>query len=232
MENHDGLRNAAYSDAYIQQCAKYDILFSERNKGASDTINLPEGYSILKTSYKGQFGGCNIHANRCTLYDENGNNTHTWKSYDDDADFEILINHQAGNKYFIYRQELYGYSVFDLTNNKAFQYLPQCVLDNREYFIWTDVHYNPLNNIAAISGCIWACPWSTLLVDFSEPMSEPKFQLDVINCLDKGYDIYDDADFVKWDGDALVLNCFERETKSMKEVIISSAEYNKWIYQE
>ena len=216
----EALRNAAYSDKYKDECIKFQSLFLEENKAKSETIILPDDYKILKTTYRGKVNGCNLHGNNCVLSDTKGSVIHTWNNFDDDAEFHTLIHHHNGNRYLVYRQELYGYTVFDLNNNKDFQYYPQCVLDGREYFIWADIHYNPLNNLLAVSGCIWGAPWGTLIVDFENPMAEPAFQIDVIDCLDGDYDTYDDADFVRWEGESLVLNCYNIEMKSKEEVVV------------
>lgn len=77
----------------------------------------------------------NLQGNYCSLSDDTKRIIHQWKSFDNDAVFEKIITHQNGNNYLVYREELYGYTVFDLTNRKEFQYFPQCVLDGREYFI-------------------------------------------------------------------------------------------------
>ena len=216
----EALKNAAYSDTYREECTKFRFLFLEENKAENETISLPDNYKIIKTTYRGKINGCNLHGNSCVLEDRTGEVIHTWNNFDDDAEFHTLIDHQNGNKYLVYRQELYGYTVFDLTNNKDFQYYPQCVFDGWEYFIWTDVHYNPQNNLLAVSGCIWGAPWSTLIVDFENPMTEPKFQIDIIDRLDGGYDVYDDADFVRWDGLNLILNCYNIEKKQKEEVVV------------
>lgn len=217
---NEALRNAAYSDKYREECAKFQPLFSDENRAEDEIIALPEDYKIFKTTYRGEVNGCNLHGSSCVLVDSRGEIIHTWNNFDDSAEFHTLIHHRNGNKYLVYRQELYGYTVFDLTNKRDFQYYPQCVLDGREYFIWTDVHYNPLNNLLAVSGCIWAAPWGTLVVDFANPMAEPKFQHDIINCLEGGYDVYDDADFVRWDGLNLILSCYNIEKKGKEEVIV------------
>ncbi len=224
--SNESLRNATYSEDYRQGCIIFQPLFSEENRAESETITLPDGYSILKTGYKGEVNGRNLSGNRCVLSDGMGNVVHRWNNFDDDAEFHTLIHHRNGNKYLVYRQEVYGYTVFDLTNGKEFQYYPRCVLDGREYFIWTGIHYNPQNNIVAVSGCIWGAPWSTLIVDFENPMTEPGFQSDAIDLLDGGYDVYDDADFVRWDDDMnLILNCYNIEKNQNEEVVVKPDAY-------
>lgn len=221
----EALNNVAYSKEYREELQQYKTLFLEENKKDSEDIILTERYKITKTNYAGQGGVWNMHGHICVLSDKEDNIIHSWKCFDNDADFEKFITHQNDNDYLIYRQDLYGYTVFDLINKKEFQYYPQCVLDGYEYFIWTDVHYNPLNNLLAVTGCIWAAPWSTLLVDFSNPLDTPKFQIDIINCLPGDYDVYDDADFVRWDGDNLVLNCYNAKTNLKEEVILPPEAY-------
>lgn len=220
------LKNAAYTDKYKEQCTFYNPLFSDEYKKEVEELTLPYGYYILKTSYAGSVHNCNLSGNKCILYDVNKEQLHSWKNYDDECSFETLIEHTDGNKYLVYRQELYGYTVFNLTDKKEFQYYPQCVLDGNEYFIWTNIEYNPLNNMLAVSGCIWGAPWGTLLVDFAHPMDEPRFQLDVIEQIAGGYDRYDDADFVRWEGTNLILSCYNVETLSKEEICLPTLKFN------
>ncbi|NDV59080.1 hypothetical protein [Bacteroides sp. 519] len=222
---NNALKNVAYTDEYKKECMKFQSLFSKENKAANETIILSDDYKIVQTTYRGKVNDCNLHGNSCVLLNSKGKAIHTWNSFDDDAEFHTLIHHQNGGMYLVYRQELYGYTVFDLATNKSFQYYPQCVLDGCEYFIWTDVHYNPLNNLLAVSGCIWAAPWSTLIVNFENPMAEPEFQIDIIECLDGGYKVYNDADFVRWDGVNLILNCYNITKKAKEEVIVTPNVY-------
>lgn len=214
------LKNAAYTDKYKEQCVFYEPLFKDEYLQEVEELVLTHGYSILKTSYAGNIHNRNLSGNICRLLDADGLEIHTWKNYDDECSFETIIDHTDGHTYFVYRQDLYGYSVFDLTTNTKFQYLPQCVLDGQEYFIWTNIYYNPLNNMLAVAGCIWGAPWSTLLVDFAYPMNEPRFQFDVIEQIDGDYDRYDDADFVRWEGTKLIINCYNIETLSKEEICL------------
>lgn len=219
------LENAAYSDQYQNGFKQYEALFLDENKKEVETIILSDEYKIRKTNYAGRVSDRNLDGHSCILFDKEDNVIHSWKSFDSDADFEKIITHQNKNNYLVYRQELYGYTVFDLTNRKEFQYYPQCVLDGREYFIWTDIHYNPLNNLLAVSGCIWGAPYSTLLVDFSNPMATPKFQIDVIDCLPGDYDVYDNADFILWDKCNLILNCYNVKAKLEEKIILTEDIY-------
>ena len=39
-----------------------------------------------------------------------------------------------------------------------------------EVFIWTGADYDPHTDLLAVTGCIWACPYSTIVLDFSCPL--------------------------------------------------------------
>lgn len=214
------LQNAAYTKEYRVYRAKFEKLFVDALKTTSETIILTDGYKIEQTSYEGKIEECNLHGSSSILIDNDDNILHRWNNLDDNADFHTIIEHQDGRKYLIYREDLYGYSVYDLTHNRTFEYYPQCVLDGKEYFIWTEVFYNRENNLLAVSGCIWGAPWSILLLDFEDPMKEPRFQKDIIDLLEGGYDNYDDATFISWDNQSLNVECYNWVKKEKEKIVL------------
>jgi hypothetical protein len=113
---------------------------------------------------------------------------------------------------------------------KKFFYVPK----GPESFIWTDVHYNPQNNILAVSGCFWACPYGLILLDFSNPMAETKW-VDVLENLDGVYDLYDGLDFVSWEDEKLIVKADKivevdgTETVVPVEIKINKTQYSKWL---
>ena len=57
-------------------------------------------------------------------------------------------------------------------------YVPSCVHPEEgqkveEVFIWTSADYDPGTDLLAVTGCIWACPYSTIVLDFSCPFQPP-----------------------------------------------------------
>ena len=40
-----------------------------------------------------------------------------------------------------------------------------------ETFLWCKCYYNPVNDLLAVDGCYWACPYSLIVLDFSHPMT-------------------------------------------------------------
>ena len=163
--------NAAQSPEYraIQQATQ--PLFSPQNRTEQRVLTFPTQHTLHIDSYAGEAGGRNLSGSLCRLYDSAGDTVTQWQSLDDSAAFYQYIAHSNGRNYLLFRQDLYGYSVLDFTMGEIMQYLPRAALDGTETFIWTEVHYNPANDMLAVGGCYWAAPYSLQLADFSNPMS-------------------------------------------------------------
>ena len=91
-----------------------------------------------------------------------------------------------------------------------------------EVFIWTSVNYDPSNDLLAVSGCIWAAPFSTIVLDFSHPLQvEPAERwLDIRTLIDPDYDLYGDIEFVRWEDSALILRGSDVEDGAWREVTV------------
>lgn len=224
MEKKDGLENAAYSEEYLKRCAELDGLFSEEYQKDEKELFLSAKYILRVVTYSGSVSNYNLSGSMNYLLTKTRDLLHCWKSYDDDATFCSLITHQNGHEYLLYRQDLYGYSVYNIDDKEEFRYYPQCAVDGKESFIWTAVYYNEINNFLAVYGCFWACPWSTLLVDFTNPMDISIFQSDVSDHIEGEYD---DVDFVRWNGENLVIEL--TGSPSSKETWVLATEYEKWV---
>lgn len=215
------LTNVAYSAEYQTLCNEQDMLFAPTNKGDVDVISLEQKYEVEVVSYqwKSPEGGvCSGHLG--TLYCGK-ERLHSWKCYDDSSSFFRLIHHSDGNDYLLFRQELYGFSVYNITTDESFQYLPKESFGEGETFIWTDVSYHAENNLLAVSGCYWACPWSVYIVDFASPLSVPKFQLDIRDYIDgaAGCEEIDDLDFETWLDDGVLLKCDKGGLNVVRKVL-------------
>lgn len=58
-------------------------------------------------------------------------------------------------------------------------YVPSCAHPEEEQkveevFIWTSADYDPGTDLLAVIGYIWACPYSTIVLDFSCPFQPPR----------------------------------------------------------
>ena len=120
-----------------------------------------------------------------------------------------IIHHANGKTYLLFYEDLYGYSVLDLLSMQSIHYIPQESHDTdesrfEETVIWVVPHYDQQSSLLAVEGCIWAAPYTVLVVDFSDPMRivEAKRWLDLNGDIDSGH--YDEINFIGWDEDSLV----------------------------
>jgi len=153
----------------------------------------------------------------------------TWRSIDDRVEFFSLIRRADGKFYLVFRQDLYGYSVLDLASAQIMRFVPDAWLDGKESFVWDGVHYLRGWDALAASGCYWAAPNGVHLVSFAEPMSEEQRYADVLDCMQGGYDIYEQADFAGFEGNELSLKCFRADTLRYENIKISRERYREWM---
>ena len=148
----------------------------------------------------------------------NGKAVYTFKSVDDNCNFCQYISHSSGKHYLIFRRDLYGYSLLEIETLKDFHYYPMCSLGDstrenfEETFIWTEVLYNPSNNLMAVYGCVWACPWELMLVDFRDPFTPAENQAFIYSKMDIG-----DIESYFWQKNTLVISSVHSKWKKGRE---------------
>lgn len=194
------MANIAYTPEYQANRKKCEPVFAPENLQDTEDFSFEDGYTFMRRNYQGKIGVYNMTSSETVVMNSAGMEIYRWRNMDNGGEFTELIHHSNGRSYLLFRIDLYGYGVFDLTHKQEFFYVPKAP----ETFVWTDVHYCPQSDMLAVDGCYWACPNGLHLMDFSEPMRESTW-IDVIDLLDDGYDNYDAAEFVRWDGDALVI---------------------------
>lgn len=164
-------------------------------------VMLDDDYSIKYYYYEDKISGQSGEV--CKLYKDD-RMIFEWKNIYGQSRFATIINHSDGNKYLVFDEDLYGYSVLNLKTLECVHYIPsESHLDNKETFIWCDVNYNINNNLLVVSGCYWATPYTLIVVDFTKPMEVVKSS----NWLDlppKYYELGSDIDFKCFDDDKLV----------------------------
>ena len=224
------MANAAYLDEYKTYWNSCQPLFIPENQGERKDIPLSAQYSVHVQRYNGSVNGYNLHGSECRLL-HGGKAIAQWRSINNDGEFFQQIQHSNGRTYLIFRQDLYGYSVLELDSGEIMQFFPDKALTG-ETFIWTDAAYNPSTNTLAVSGCYWACPFSTHLFTFDNPMSQQQKFVDLIECFDGGYDVYDDVDFKKWESTNLCIARFHVETETTEAVTIPQSEYLAWLREK
>ena len=201
--------NVYHTPQYQKFRQEHAFLFSEdclcQRPGKEP--ELLQGWTVCTSRYQGGV----YRAARHQLLDSGGQVVYTWDSLDFDGEFYTLVGHANGNHYLVFREDLYGYSVLEVETGRTMHYIPEksWPLDGRqgeETFIWTNVAYDAATNLLAVSGCYWACPNGTLLLDFADPLAEQdwKVWLDVQNVVDPDYDLYDDINLEQFGKNGLL----------------------------
>lgn len=211
-----------YNDTRYQKIlAEMQEAYNEKYLLRTETelLDIGDGYTIKEEVY-------------------NNPNLHTYIErsfliYDDKIQFQydciyrrtlkpVIIKHQNGRQYLLFKIDLYGLCVYDLESKQVFNYIPegyQHHYDNilGESFIITNIHYDIATNLIAYEGCYWAAPNDIMVGDFSNPMDFEKELKSIHDIVDPEYELYDDIDFSKWeDGKLHVL--LDRNTIKVLEL--------------
>lgn len=176
-----------------------------RDPSAGEARELAGGYSLRTEHYRSKSSQFTLSRHR--LLDHRGETVYTWDNIDNDGEFASLIPHANGRHYLVFREDLYGYSVLEVETGRGVHYFPDRSWEKGwETFIWTGVRYDPRTSLLAVSGCYWACPNGTLLLDFSDPLEEQDWAewLDIQNVVDPDLDEYDDIDLERFGPDGLL----------------------------
>ena len=221
------MTNAVNSAQYQARIKQAEALFEEQNFTQRQTINLGGGYEIVKDAYR--LGATSFSGGEYTLFDTRKTQIKSWRCIDDRAEFFSLIRHADGKFYLVFRQDLYGYSVLELDRGRIMRFVPDAWTLGKESFIWGGVHYLRDWDALAVSGCYWGAPNGVHLVSFAEPMSEEQRYADVLDCMQSGYDIYEQADFAGFEGNELSLKCFRADTLRYENIKISRERYCEWM---
>lgn len=207
----------------IYYSKEYKMLyhFNETTLTEKEEKKLSNGYSLICKS------GCGNSI--VTLCSPSGEVILSYRMYDNDVlSFEDIISHSDGKEYYVYKENLYGYSVLSLEDKKQLHYIPRGkggeVLG--ESPILLKMHYDKYSNIAAIDCCMWACPNETALIDFSEPLKEQKIIL-LLDLIDKDREAYNSIEFKAWDNGRLIL-----KTDKNEELCFSAESLRKLIRSE
>lgn len=221
--------NIACEKRYQDWRAQYDAMFAPENRSPrlDEQFPLADGYSVRSKAYIYD-GDLHLCGSESELLDKEGKVQYAWRNLDTDGEFCSLFRHRNGKHDLVFRTELYGYSVLEVESGQEMHYIPACVhpkeeKKTEEVFIWTGADYNPGTDLLAVTGCIWACPCSTIVLDFPHPLQPqpPERWLDLRHIVDPDDTRFDDIEFVRWEDRALILRGSNVEDGQWKEVQIS-----------
>jgi hypothetical protein len=204
------------SDKYKEDMKKLDEqIFSKiRFDEPEREKDLGSGYLVRYYYYADEAnckpGHAPVDGEICKLFKEGGM-VFEWKNTDGHSRVANIIHHADGNTYFVFDEDLYGYSVLKLETLQCMHYIPaesygKYPEDFKETFIWCDCFYNPVNDLLAVDGCFWACPGDVIVLDFSDPMTpvESDDWCSLYCRCGNDHDDLDDIEFDSWDRDILV----------------------------
>ena len=131
-----------------------------------------------------------------------------WKNTDGNSRMACIIHHADGNTYFVFDEDLYGYSVLDLNTLECMHYLPAESYGEtpKETFIWCDCFYNAVTDQLAVDGCFWASPDNVIVLDLTDPMTpvEANKWIDLYEECSKSVPDITDINVVKWSDKRLI----------------------------
>lgn len=228
--------NAAYEEPYLLWRNQCTCVFCpdcrvEQRPGTGFPV-LDGGWRLRADFYEGRLPDCLVHGSEYELLDSHGDVFYRWRNINNDGEFCQILHHKNGRDYLIFRCDLYGYSVLDLSSGKDFHYMPAASFPDNvgvfsETFIWTGVSYDEENSLLAVDGCYWACPSSVMILDFSTPMTANENWMDLRLLIDPDYERYDDIEAGGWGTDgSLAVQVFPCETSGMERLVFTPEELN------
>ena len=234
MKRVPDLTNIAYTNDYLAHREKViTAAFHSCNKMKTEEIQ-EQGCKRVVEEYRVHQEDKTFFCARNLVFDERGEQIHEYINLYSHPFFCKHIEHINGKSYLFYKEDLYGYSVYDLMAKKTFSYYPAHSWNGSnggETFIGTHIHYNPQNNIIAVEGCYWACSGEVFLFHITDPMCQFDAYLSIHMLLDEDYEKYDDISFGRWDGTDIELKCYDIQTKPYKtiEIRLSEGEYKSYV---
>lgn len=218
-------RNGLSKIAYIE---------SEEYFQGEETRELSDGYTLSIKKYAHQEGRvCYAVFSRCVL-SLNGAEVYKYRStcYSNPHTYFDILRHRNGHRYFLFHIDLYGLSVLDLETLEVYHYIPEgyqhdCSYELGESFIITDVNYDVGSGLIAFGGCYWAAPNDTMIGDFSEPLNFNPHLVNIHEIIDPEYEEYDDVDFVRFDGDSIIVSADRKREFSVNFDEISAKIVNE-----
>jgi len=91
-------------------------------------------------------------------------------------EYAFIEGHKNGHDYLVCGEDYQGQTVIELDTGKRVDFVPHAI-DAGHGFCWVKVTPSPDGTILAVEGCIWACPYEVLIVDFRNPMEPPWAEL-------------------------------------------------------
>lgn len=218
LQRYKGMsyRNMYATKEYNRYIEKRKYVLDEKYFTEQKNYELPDGYILETKTYcdverqSENYSVVNALLIKCalkksgeTLYEYLSTNNHV-------KPFTEFFTHRNGHKYYPFHIELYGISYLELDTLRANNYIPEGFQHEYDYpfgesLIITDLHYDIGTGMIAYGGCYWAGTADVMSGIFEDPMNFAPRIISIHSVIDPEYEKYDDINFERWEGDAIVV---------------------------
>lgn len=233
MQLYKGMsyRNMYDTEEYNRSIERQKYVLDEKYFSKRESTELPDGY-VLETAVYDDIEDEVFRAAlvKCTLK-HNGETVYEYLSdYSHPREFKEFIQHSNGHKYYPFHVDLYGLSFLELDTRRVFNYVPEGYQHDSEYplgesFIITDLHYDINTDYIAFGGCFWAGTYDVMVMKLPNPLDFEMKMVGIHDIVEPDWDIYDDIDFLEWQGDKLLVTA--NGEKDKVEFAVEIAEIEK-----
>jgi len=221
-------QNVYYDSQYQLSIQKMRSAYKKHNFLETEYKDLGDGYIVKANSYGTKGCGENnvayerVFIQKCYLMYQNKTIFEYESIYRMPRITAEIIHHQNGQKYFLFKSDLYGLNVYNMEDKSVFYYIPEGLWHHYQYvlgesFIITDIHYDSETNKIAYEGCYWGGTNDVMVGDFTEPMNFAPELVSMHEIVDPEYELYDDIDFSRWENGELYLWADRKIEKKIDE---------------
>lgn len=186
-------KNVYNTREYEKRREDYLGKFNEGDFTKTERASLGRGYSLeirhyIKCDRTSEGWERERSCTRSSLRDIGGREIFAFDTVDfDDIAGTSLIFTVKDREYLFFKENLYGYSVLDISDGHVMHYIPAGEY-NKSFIIVQSLFCEDIS-AALCHGCICAAPYSVCLCDLSDPMSEPKGYLMMEDVIDPSGDL-------------------------------------------
>lgn len=147
-----------------------DYFIPENKVGEDRIVNSEDGkYKLVMETYKTSKGGWNY--SRGLIYCGDKLIADVKRNYLSFG-YAWILNHKNGHDYLLCGEDYQGMTCIELDTGKRVDYLPKAAKKGAGW-CWVEAIPNESKTKLALNGCVWACPYEWMIVDFTNPMVLP-----------------------------------------------------------
>lgn len=201
--------NIYHTEKYRIKREKFLRFISPEYYRNSETKNLGNGYTLTADKYSEKIGS-DIYAAARLHLKKDGAEIYTFDDIGWHAiSFSFILNHSDGKEYFIFREELCGFSVLRIEDMKSMHFVPDTKSENDRFFFYNEpFYYDPETDIAAAHGSRgYSVNTDIAVIDLGDPLKEPDRIVTFLPMIDPDGDAFSDLKFKRFEpGGRLIIS--------------------------